>query len=92
MIANSILWNGGNELWEEYGAIATVTYSNVQGGWPGDGNIGADPLFVDADGPDGISGTDDDDLRLLIGSPCTDAGDNSGVFLDLLSGQSRTRL
>jgi beta propeller repeat protein len=25
---------------------ATVAYSNVQGGWPGEGNIDADPLFV----------------------------------------------
>jgi hypothetical protein len=46
-----------------------VTYSDVQG-WatPGvDGNIDADPLFVDADG------------RLSAGSPCIDAGDNGAV-------------
>jgi len=27
--------------------FATVTYSDVQGGWPGDGNIQADPCFVE---------------------------------------------
>jgi hypothetical protein len=43
----------------------------VEGGWPGEGNIDADPLFVDADGAN--------DLHLLGGSPCLDAGDNSAI-------------
>jgi len=53
-------------------------------GWTGGGtgNIDADPLFVDADGPDDIPGTEDDDLRLLPGSPCIDAGDNTAVPAD----------
>lgn len=44
----------------------TVNYSDIGGGWPGTGNIDADPLWVDAV---------NDDLRLLSGSPCIDAGD-----------------
>lgn len=67
----------------------TVSYSDVQGGqsgvggsgtliW-GDGNIDLNPLFVDADGADGVIGNADDDLRLLPGSPCVDAGDNGAV-------------
>ncbi|MGD8451773.1 MAG: right-handed parallel beta-helix repeat-containing protein [Phycisphaerae bacterium] len=56
-----------------------VTYSCVQGGWEGDGNIDADPLFVDADGPDDVFGTEDDDLHLLEGSPCINAGDNAAI-------------
>ena len=68
-----------------------ISYSIVKGGqaaahvddgctlnW-GQGNIDADPLFVDAAGPDGEPGTADDDLGLLPGSPCIDAGDNSAV-------------
>jgi hypothetical protein len=51
----------------------------VQGGWGGTGNKNADPLFVDADGPDNIVGTEDDNLRLSAGSPCIDAGDNTAV-------------
>jgi hypothetical protein len=43
-----------------------VTYSNIQGGCPGQGNIDADPLFTDA-----VNG----DYHLLSGSPCIDAGD-----------------
>jgi hypothetical protein len=56
-------------------------------------NIGGDPLFVDADGPDDTFGTEDDNLRLLPGlpgSPCIDAGDNaavpSGITTDLDGG------
>jgi predicted outer membrane repeat protein len=68
-VVNSILYgDSGGEL---YGvATATVTYSNVQGGWPGDGNIDADPLFVNAAGRD---------LHLQLGSPCIDAGNNAAV-------------
>jgi hypothetical protein len=44
-----------------------VTFCNIAGGWPGEGNIDADPLFVDAPGYD---------LHLRPGSPCVDAGDS----------------
>lgn len=44
----------------------TVTYCDVEGGFPGIGNLAVDPLFVDpANG----------DFRLLANSPCIDAGD-----------------
>jgi hypothetical protein len=86
-LANCILWDGGNEIWNNDGSNITITYSDVQGGWGDTGNIDADPLFVDANGPDGIIGTADDDVRLSGGSPCIDAGDNtavpSGVTTDL---------
>jgi len=59
-----------------------VTYSDIQGGRPGEGNIDADPLFVDPDGPDDIFGTEDDDVRLLRCSPCIDAADNEAVPAD----------
>ena len=60
--------------------FATVSYSNVEGGWAGAGNIDADPLFFDP-----MNG----DYRLQPGSPCIDAGDNTlfptrGNFVDLL--------
>ncbi len=61
------------------GPTPVITYSCIQGltgGFGGTGNIGDDPLCVDADGPDDIPGTEDDNLRLLPGSPCIDAGDN----------------
>ena len=70
VIRNSIFW--GNTP-DQIDGDALVTYSNVQGGWPGQGNIDADPLFVDPD---------NGDYRLSPGSPCIDAGDNTAVPLD----------
>ena len=79
-VTNCILWDNAPDQFYDLG-FPTVSSSDVQGGWLGVGsnNIDADPLFVDADGPDDIIGTDDDDLRLLPGSPCIDAGDNTAV-------------
>ena len=51
----------------------------MQGGYPGTGNINADPLFVDPDGPDYIPGNQDDDLHLKSGSPCIDTGTATGA-------------
>jgi len=59
-----------------------VSYSCVEG-WSGllggEGNIGADAIFADADGADNTAGTEDDDLRIEAGSPCVDAGDNGAL-------------
>jgi hypothetical protein len=60
-----------------------ATYSDIQGGWAGQGNIDADPCFVEAgfwdtnDTPDDIRDDlwIDGDYRLLPTSPCIDAGD-----------------
>ena len=89
-LRNCILWDGGNEIYNNDSSTINITYSNVPNNqtaiydpgedviW-GEGNINTDPLFVDADGDDNIVGTEDDDLRLFEGSPCIDAGDNSAV-------------
>jgi hypothetical protein len=42
-----------------------VTHSDIEGGWPGEGNIDRDPLFADSAALD---------FRLRPGSPCIDAG------------------
>ena len=78
-VINCILWDSGNQIWNDDGSVIGITYSDVQGGWSGQGNINTNPLFVDADGADNIFGTEDDDLRLLPDSPCIDAGDNTAV-------------
>ena len=64
-------------------AELSVEYSDVAGGWPGIGNIDADPLFVDPDGPDDDPNTwEDNDYRLMSRSPCVDAGSNWLVLAD----------
>lgn len=70
-VSNSILWYNTAVYGEQiygFGGTAVITYSNVEGGSAGVGNIDADPVFVDAD---------DDDYHLNPGSPCIDAGDPS---------------
>ena len=86
-IHNSILWNNtavraGAQIFFGLNRTTAVRRSDVEGGFVGAGNIDADPLFVDADGLDGIPGTDDDDLRLQPGSPCIDAANNTVVRSD----------
>jgi len=81
IVANCIIWGNSPAETSIRDAVA-MSYSNIQGGFPGVGNIDLDPRFVDADGADDISGTADDDLRLSPispGSPCIDAGANTAV-------------
>ncbi len=72
-VYNSILWGDTPDEIEGNTMRVVVQYSDVQGGWPGAGNIDADPLFVDPG-----SG----DYRLSSSSPCIDAGDNAAVPSD----------
>ncbi|MHC4500600.1 MAG: hypothetical protein ACYS21_15995, partial [Planctomycetota bacterium] len=45
-LTNCILWDRGNEIWNNDGSGIAVAYSDVQAGWPGPGNIDADPCFA----------------------------------------------
>lgn len=71
-VRNSIVW--GNSAYE-IGSNIDVRYTNVLGGYGGQGNVDVDPMFRDTVGPDGMAGTMDDDLSLLASSECIDAGD-----------------
>jgi hypothetical protein len=83
-VANSILFNGGTEIWSNDSALVKVTYSDVQGGWSGTGNTGANPQFV-APGARGIEGQwGDGDYRLRSTSPVIDAGNNTSRPSDVL--------
>lgn len=91
VLENSIFWNNtGSRSYDTErsqinffsGGTVTVNHSIIEG-WTGRyrgvGSSGADPLFIDADGPDNVPGTQDDNLRLSPGSPCIDAGNNAAV-------------
>lgn len=49
------------------------------GAHPGGGNIAGPPMMVDADGPDNIAGTADDNVRLKPTSLCINGGDPSNA-------------
>jgi len=46
ILTNCILRDVGDEISNDGPSAIEVTYSNVPGGWPGEGNIDADPLFA----------------------------------------------
>ncbi|MFO0985012.1 MAG: right-handed parallel beta-helix repeat-containing protein [Planctomycetota bacterium] len=68
-LTSCILWDDhagtGAEIISPAG-IPQISYSDVQGGFAGAGNIDADPRFTDPGG---------DDYSLATTSPCLDAGD-----------------
>lgn len=64
---NSIFWE--NTLSQIFGN-ATVTYSDVQDGYEGDGNINSNPIFNDC-------------LKILPGSLCIDAGNPDPQYNDV---------
>ncbi len=63
-LTNCILTDGGNEIWNNDASTISITYSNVEGGWQGNGNIDADPCFALST-----------DYHLMPDSTCIDAGD-----------------
>jgi len=65
MFVNSIAWRN---LPDQLSALCLASYCDVEGGFPGSGNINVDPLFVDSSKVD---------FRLTCGSPCVDVGTNS---------------
>ena len=62
-IANSIVWGNTPAI---LGGTSAGTYSDVEGGLAGTGNLSVDPLFTDPAGGD---------FTLQPASPCIDAGD-----------------
>ena len=71
VLTNCILWGSTpDEIWL-YDSDPVITYSDINGGWSGAGNIDQNPDFLG-----------DLDFHLEPGSPCVDAGKNAGVQVD----------
>lgn len=88
VLTNCILWGDTPEEILILSGDPVITYSNIQGGFTGEGNIDEDPLFADAD-------NDDYHLKSEYGrwnpntqtwvvddvtSPCIDSGDPNSDF------------
>jgi len=92
-IKNTIIWGNSVDAGgidpevHMYNSNPTFSYCDIAGsggssawdtafGIDGGGNIDADPLFADAE---------NDDLHLLDGSPCINAGDNGAVLAAIIT-------
>ncbi|MCA9296451.1 MAG: hypothetical protein KC983_08035, partial [Phycisphaerales bacterium] len=73
-VVNSIIWNnpGGPQL-PDPASGPQVSYSIVEGGYPGVGNIDANPMLVNVL---------ENNLHVLAGSPAIDAGDTTRIGTD----------
>jgi predicted outer membrane repeat protein len=95
-LVNCILWDGGDQVWNNDNSSITITFSDVQGGWPNDDcpveypdcNFDADPLFVP--GPEGCYYLSQTAAGQPIDSPCLDAGSDTAenLALDTLTTRS----
>jgi hypothetical protein len=90
-LVNTIFWNDMPDEISYRPTPVTVTYSDIQGGWPGEGNIDIDPLFADPYNGDfhlkSQAGRWDEFSESWViddvTSPCIDAGDpNSSVAFE----------
>ncbi|HPC95272.1 MAG TPA: right-handed parallel beta-helix repeat-containing protein [Sedimentisphaerales bacterium] len=85
IIRNSIVYFNGGGIASD---SATVAYSDIEGGWQGQGNIDADPLFASPENGDyhlkSEAGRWDAGSRRWVRddvtSPCIDAGDPNAEF------------
>ncbi len=91
IITNCILWSDTpQEIYPDNEMV--LIYSDVEGGWPGQGNIDADPCFVEPGYRDANGLWIDGDYHLLQTSACINAGDNNSLPADIqdLDGDSNT--
>jgi hypothetical protein len=78
-IVNSIFWGNGTDGADLSGTNLNVSYSDVQG-FPGTGNISADPRFVDPT---------NGNYHLKASSPCMDRGTPTGAPTHDIEGTPR---
>jgi len=74
-VTNTIVWDNeapaGAQI-HDVGGSLSVNYCDVMGGWPGTGNIDANPEFIDP----AVA-----DVHITWTSPCREAGDNAAPGL-----------
>jgi hypothetical protein len=70
-LVNCIIWNNAGQ--QQVAGEPSASYSDIQGGYPGTGNINIWPAFVD---------TAQGDYRLQWGSPCINTGNPNPQYND----------
>ncbi|MHC4462824.1 MAG: choice-of-anchor D domain-containing protein [Planctomycetota bacterium] len=74
-LTSCILWGDRPAEIYVHSSTVEITYSDVEGGWPGKGNIDADPCFVEPGYWDVNGVWVEGDYHLPASSPCINAGD-----------------
>jgi hypothetical protein len=74
IIKNSIIWNNSGAT----NSYSIITYSIVQGGYTGVGNMNLDPKFVSSQ-PYGLAPITTGNYHVLAGSPSNDMGENGKI-------------
>jgi len=74
-IVNSIFWNNAPYEISSINEITEISYSDIEGGFEGDGNIDADPLFTNSDDGDYTLQWENYPDTNFLKSPCIDTGD-----------------
>lgn len=73
---SSIVWGSGIKQVRAQPSEVQAKFSDIVGGWEGEGNIAEIPRFRGQDGPDDNQQTyEDNDYHLLPASPCVNGGD-----------------
>ncbi len=88
-VNNSIFWaDSTNEI--VYTGVGTpaITYCDIAGGWPGTGNISADPCFVTV--PQGDCYLSQTAAGQAVDSPCVNSGSDTAVNLGMDTFTTRT--
>ena len=67
VVSNDIIYGTSNPVYIDENSNIQVSYSDIEGGWEGEGNIDTIPLFCNPD-----SG----DFTLAENSPCAGTGEN----------------
>ena len=77
---NAIIYGNSANSDDQIFGVGNITYSDVQGGYSGEGNIDADPQFSDAA---------NDDFHFEANAPVVDAGTNDGIAATDFDGSAR---
>jgi hypothetical protein len=87
-LSNCILWGDAELIEAEGQTLVEITHSSVRGAWPGEGNLDADPCFVQMGyWDDARTASDpcddtwmDGDYHLRWSSPCVDTASLDAVW------------